>query len=263
MTATFSLLRRLLLDRKRILGWTALGAAASTILQIAFYPSVRDSFADVTDELPEAFFQLIGSDDFSTPEGFLQAESFGTYGPLLVLLVTISIGASSIAGTEHAGFMHLIATSPIPRYRIAVAAFLAMTVSGLIITFAIWFAIYVAGPVGDIDIAASRLTAASISLLLLGLAGGALSFGIGAATGKRGLAVGITAAVFLVSFLTYGLFPLADGLVDGRYVSLWYPYAENAPLENGLRFSHVIGLIAFITICAIGGLVGFGRRDLQ
>jgi len=117
MTATVSLLRHLILERRRILGWTALGAAATTLLQIVLYPSVLD---------------------FSSPEGFLQAESFGTYGPLLVLLVTISIGASSLAGTEHAGFMHLIATSPIPRYRIAAAAFLAMALSGLIITSAIW-----------------------------------------------------------------------------------------------------------------------------
>jgi ABC-2 type transport system permease protein len=263
MIATVSLLRRLILDRRRILGWTALGAAGSTILQIAFYPSVRDSFADMTDALPEAFFQLIGSDDFSSPEGFLQAESFGTYGPLLVLLVTISVGASSLAGTEQAGFMHLIATSPIPRSRIALAGFLAMAISGLIVTSAIWLAIFLAGPIGDIDIATSRLTAASTSLLLLGLAGGALSFGIGGATGKRGLAVGITSGVVLLSFLTYGLFPLADSLADGRYVSLWYPYAENTPLENGLRFSHVLGLVTFIAICTAGGVMGFGRRDLQ
>jgi ABC-2 type transport system permease protein len=260
--ASLVIARRFLTERRLLVGGVAVGASLTLSLQMAIYPSIRDSLGSMTEGLPDAFVQLIGSSDFASPEGFLQAEAYGTMGPILVILVAISMVSSSLPGAEASGRMTMLATSSVPRRAIGVGVALAVAAAVTLITTVYWVATMVGSAVAGLDIAVSRLSAAAFSLWLLGLSVGAIAFLVGAATGARGATIGVAGTVAVGSFLIYGLLPLSERVAWGRGVSLWYPYAEHEPLVHGADLRNTLLLVGIIMIGTVGGLSRFGRRDL-
>lgn len=262
MSPAFVLARRLAAERRVLIGGVSAGAAATLFLQVAMYPSIRDTFSDMSEGLPEAFTSLIGSADFASPEGFLQAEAYGTMAPILVILVAISVAASGIPGSESSGRMTMLATSSTSRRQIALGAALATAIAVTLVTFAYWLASILGSALGGLDIGLVELTAASFSLWLLGLAVGSIAFCVGAASGGRGSTIGVAATVAVASFLAYGLLPLSDRLAWGRHISLWFPYSDHQPLLTGFDFSNTIALL-LVTGCGVAlGVWLFTRRDL-
>lgn len=260
--ATLVIARRLLVERRLLVGGVAGGAAATLLLQVAMYPSIRDSFGEVAEGLPEAFTRLVGSDDFASPEGFLQAEAYGTMGPILVILVAISVAASGIPGAESSGRMTMLATSSLSRRSVGVGAALSIVGAVTVVVVSYWVATVFGSAVGDLDIGIGRLTAVAFSLWLLGLAVGGIAFAAGAATGARGATIGVPATVAVASFLTYGLLPLSEQFAWGRYFSLWFPYADHQPLTGGVDLSNALVLAAVAAVGVAIGLHFFERRDL-
>ena len=68
-------------QRRAFIAWAA-GLAAVAAMYAAFYPSVRDSAADLQgylENLPEALSRLFGG-DFTTPAGYLRSETFSALG---------------------------------------------------------------------------------------------------------------------------------------------------------------------------------------
>lgn len=262
MNAALVIARRLVTERRVLIGGVSVGASLTLLLQVAMYPSIRDSISDMSDALPEAFTRLVGSADFASPEGFLQAEAFGTMAPVLVILVAISVAASGIPGAEASGRMTMLATSANSRRTVALGAALSILAAVTTVVSVYWLTTIVGSSIGDLHIAIGHLTAAAVSLWLLGLAVGGVAFGAGAATGTRGATIGVATTVALGSFLTNGLLPLSERFAWGRRVSLWYPYADHRPLTTGFDLTNALVLLAVAVLCVGFGLVAFERRDL-
>jgi len=249
-------------ERRLLVLGVAFGASLTLALQVAIYPSLRDSFAEMSEGLPEAFTRLIGSEDFASPEGFLQAEAYGTMAPLLVVLVAISMAGSGIPRAESSGRMMLLATSSVTRRDIAVGAALSVIVAVSKVVAVYGVATILGSEFAGLDIRVDRLLAAAFSLWLLGLAIGAIAFAAAAATGSRAIAIACGSSVTVVSFLNHGLLPLSDSLAPGRYFSLWYPYADPKPLENGFDLASTVVLLAVSVSFFAWGVDRFRRRDL-
>ncbi|MEQ8839916.1 MAG: hypothetical protein RIB98_02970 [Acidimicrobiales bacterium] len=262
MTVALVIARRFLTERRLLVGGVALGAAVSLALQIGMYPSLRDSLGEMTEALPEAFTQLVGSEEFASPEGFLQAEAYGTIGPILVILVAISMASSGLPGAESSGRMAMLATSSATRRSIALGVWLSLLGAISVVVGVYWVTTVVGSAAGGLEIGVGRLTAAAVSLWLLGAAVGALAFGAGCVTGRRGPTVGGSATVAVASFLVYGLFPLSDRLAPARRLSLWFPYADHEPLVGGFDPAHASTLAAIAALGAVVGVWAFERRDL-
>ena len=86
----------------------------------------------------------------------------------------------------------------------------------------------------DMDISAGHLAAATLSAVLLALAYGAIAVLLGAATGRRTLAIGVTAAAAVAAYLVNGLAPLVHALKVPQKLSPFYHYAAGDPLRNGV-----------------------------
>jgi ABC-2 type transport system permease protein len=100
-------------------------------------------------------------------------------------------------------------------------------------------------------------------LALLGLAFGFLALGVGAATGSRGTAGGVSAAVALFSYLMNSFAPAVEGLEPYRVASLLYYYNGSDPLVNGFNPTHLGVLAGFGLLCLVVGWWAFRRRDLR
>ncbi len=258
-----ALVRRMLGQRRRLIFGFTLGAAALAAMTSALYSSFGDSYADLVDELPAAFDSMIGGADFSTAEGFLQVELFSIVAPGLVLAVAIMVGARSLAGAEEDGTLPLITTGPVRRSSVASAAILSTIMAAGFVSAGVFVGVVVGGRAGGVDVSLGRLAAACVSVWLFGAATGAISLAAGAFTGSRAAATMVGTVVGVGSYVIDSFFPLTSVLEPFAKFSLWYPYAANQPLANGLAVDHALILVAVAVVGSAVTLWGFERRDLR
>ena len=93
----------------------------------------------------------------------------------------------------------------------------------MLVGVVLWLAMLaIAGPAELEGITAAELAAATTQLVLFGACLGALAFAVGAATGRKALALGISAGVAVLAYLASGFFPQVEGLEWTRQVSRWH-----------------------------------------
>ncbi|MBD0338573.1 MAG: hypothetical protein ICV67_04705 [Thermoleophilia bacterium] len=113
------------------------------------------------------------------------------------------------------------------------------------------------------SVPAGHLGAATAGAGLLALGFGAIALLIGAATGRRGLAIGATASGAVAAYVVSSLAVLVDVLEPLRVASPYYHYAASDALRGGLAPGHT----AFLALLAAGSALlapaAFGRRDLR
>ncbi len=97
---------------------------------------------------------------------------------------------------------------------------------------------------------------------MLGLLFGSIAFALGAATGRRGLARGVTALLAVAAYLASTLSPLVHGLGALRQASPWFHALGVDPLATGFAAGHLLVLVGMTAAVVGAGLVAFDRRDL-
>lgn len=258
-------LRKELGDQRRaLLGWGG-GLVAMILMYASFWPSIRDNadqFEAYLENLPEAFRNLVGELSLTTPVGYLQSELFSFLGPALVLVFAIGTGARNIAGEEEQRTMDLLAVTPLTRGRIVLEKFAAMCITALGLGVLIWLGVIAIGPVFDLRIGAADLAAATLQLVLLGIAFGAIALFLGCWRGRRGLAIGITAGLAVATFLLDAFAPAVDGFEWAAKLTPFYYYSHSLPLANGLEPAHTAVLVAIAAAGLVGAVLAFDRRDV-
>jgi ABC-2 type transport system permease protein len=255
-------------DVRRSFLWWSLGLAGFVALIMAVYPTVKSnpSLNELAEDYPEAlkaFIGLGGQVDYSSPAGYLGIELFSLMVPLLLLVAAIGTGAGSIAGEEERGTLELLLANPVSRTRVVLekSAALALEVAGLGVV--LWLALWIGALTVGMDISAGKLAGATVGAVLLAVAYGAIALLLGAATGRRAVAIGLTAAVGVAAYLVNGLAPLVDGLEVPQKLSPFYHYASGDPLRQGVSVAHLAVLIGIAVAATALAPVLFSRRDVS
>jgi len=258
------LVRRELRDQRRgLLGWGG-GLVAMVLMYGSFWPSVRDNaaqFETYLKNLPDALRNIVGELSLGTPVGYLQSELFSFLGPALILVFAIGTGARSIAGEEERRTMDLLAAAPISRRRIVVEKFAAMTTTAFGIGAILAVAIITIGRAFGLEVPPANVAAATVQLVLLGLAFGAIAQLLSAWLGRRTLAIAVTAGLAVAMFLLDAFAPAVEGLSWASKLTLFYYYDERLPLRNGLDAGDAVVLIAVAALGLLLSTLAFDRRD--
>jgi ABC-2 type transport system permease protein len=252
-------------DQRKALVWWTVGFVGTVLLYSAFWPNVRDNASQLTKymkHMPEFMRNLVGGVDFTTPEGYIQSEVFSFLGPILLLVYAIGAGSRAIAGEEEAGSLDLLLSAPVGRRRVVLDKFWAMLAATFWLALAMWIALLAFGPAFDLRPGLEGFTAASLNLFLLALAFGAVALAVGAATGSKGLAVGVPSGVALITFILNTLAPSVHWLEPYRVLSPFYYYSGGDPILNGLDPLHAVVLGAITVVALASALWAFERRDL-
>ncbi|NLT43644.1 MAG: ABC transporter permease subunit [Anaerolineae bacterium] len=254
-------------DQTRSLLWWLFGVVAYIVFVMLFYPTLRQNSELLNDYLqafPEAFrLAFIGEvEDITSPNGFLASYVFSLIMPIILLVYAIIAGGDAIAGEEERGTLDLLLANPVSRSRVYLEKAANVAAGVLLISLATWASVVLGALPVDMSVSALRVAEVCVSLALFGLALGALALAVGAATGKKGTAGGVAAAVALFSYLMYSFAPSVAALRPYRAVSLLYLYNGADPLSNGLNLVHLTMLVAFTVACVAVGLYFFRRRDL-
>jgi ABC-2 type transport system permease protein len=255
-------------DLRRGLLWWSVGLAGMVALMAAVYPSIRDNPAlnRLVEDYPEAlkaFIAFGGSVDYVSGAGYLGIELFSFMLPLLFVIAAVAGGAGAIAGEEERGTLDLLLSQPVTRRGVATAKVSSAAAEVAILTIVLWLALWVGVALFDMGVPATNLLAASLTAGALGLAFGAIAFLVGAATGRRALAIGLTAALAVAAYLINALAPLVSGLGPLQKASPFYHYAAGDPLRQGFATGHVAILVAIAAVSIVAGIVLFERRDVH
>lgn len=249
-----------------VLGWAAFSAIWPA-MYVALYPSIgaMDGLQLMLEKLPPGMREFFASSslNLSTPEGFLNLELFTFVAPLLVLAYTVVVAGGATAGEEEKGTMDLLLANPIPRWRIVVEKSAAFAIGTLVIGVGMWLGAGAGAVLVSIDLDMWLVGQAIASAVLLGCALGGLALALGAITGRRWLAAGVSLMVTIAGFFLNGLGALVDWLEPWRPLSPFYHYIANDPLSNGLDAGHALVLVAWAVIGGIVAVIAFERRDLS
>jgi ABC-2 type transport system permease protein len=262
-----SVLAKSLRDLRRGFAWWVVGLVGYVALIASVYPSIRDNpeLDKLVESYPEAlraFIAFGGQLDFTSPAGYLGSELFSFMIPALFLVAAVGNGAGSIAGEEDRGTLDLLLSSPLSRTRIALEKLAALCLELLALGIVLWLALWVGARLFSMDISAGNLGGATAVLVVLAAAYGAIAFMLGGATGRKGLAVGVTVALAVAAYLVNSLAALVGALEPVQKLSPFYHYAAGDPLHEGLDPWHTLFLLAVGAAAATVGVVLFGRRDV-
>ena len=262
-----SVFAKTLRDLRRGFLWWSVGLVGMSALMVSVYPTVRGNpeLNKLVANYPEAlkgFFGFGGELDYTSAAGYLGMELFSFMVPLLLLIAAVAAGSGAIAGEEDRGTLELLMSLPVSRPRVALEKFFALAVESVALGFVVWLSLWVGARAVGMHIAAAKLAAATASAVALAVAYGAIALLVGCVTGRRGLAIGLTAAAAVAAYLVNSLAPLVSSLESVQKLSPFYHYAVDNPLRTGLAPAHVLILVAIAAVAAAAAALAVRRRDL-
>lgn len=258
--------RTLHVRRRSMIGWSV-GIAALAGITVAFWPIMPDprEMEQLMEQLPEGMLAAFGMaevEDLFSPEGYLDSQLFAMISPLVLLIFAVGCGAAAIAGDEERGTLELLLAQPLSRTRVLLerTGGIALLIATLVVIHAL--ALAVGGAIVGLDVAVEGFVAIHVSLLLLTLLFAGAALAVGAATGRRGLAIGVAAAIAVGGYLLDSFAPLVDWLEPLRPASPFYLYRGADPLSEGLDPVHSGALAAVALLTVAVAVWAFGRRDV-
>lgn len=254
--------RKSLRDQRRaLIGWGS-GTVLILALMAALWPSVRDMFdRELLSAYPEAMQRLFDIESMLTGAGFLNTELFSIVLPAMFIIYGIGRGARMVAGEERDGTLEVVIVSPVSRVRILLHKAAALAVGIVALGMLLLAAVLLAAAAFGMGIPAGHAAIGTLAMVLIGIQHGWLALAIGAATGRRTLAVGVAGTVAMAGYLLHVVGALLDA------VEPWQPLS---PFTQAIGTGPVSGTVpwgfAWLAIAAFGFLAAalplFDRRDI-
>lgn len=250
-------------QRRGLLGW-GIALAGVSLLYTGFYPSMGggEDLQALLDSMPEGFVEALGYDAVGTAAGYVQSTVFGILGPVLLLVFGIATGARLVAGQEEDGTLELEFAAPVSRRQVYLQRLAALWIDLVVLVVVVAVATGLLSAVLDMEVSVQALFAVTLPLLLLVVGFATLALATGAATGRRGLAIGVAAGLAVLAYVFNAIGPSA-GVEWMSTVSPFGWYLADDPMLEGLDVGGVPALAVVPVVAATAGLVAFERRDLM
>ncbi len=250
--------------RGQILGW-GIGAGLLGCMVIFLYPAFKDqttAFVEMLKGYPPALSAFFG--DFTQMAsylGWLNIE-FYSYGPPILAIFAVVVGTGLVAGEEEKGTLDLLLSHPIRRWRVVTDKFAAFAVATVLIMALIaLFFVGSSAMIGETS-QLGRLALATMNIVPITLAGGALALMASVLFRSRRLANMVALVVIIGSYFLESLGKTVDVLEPYRPIALFHYYDSSAALLQGIKWGDVGILLALTALFFVISLFAFQRRDI-
>ena len=223
----------------------------------------RDIDISIYTSLPDAFLSLFGIPADADIASLAYGAIYTGYGSLTLAAVVLVLGGASIAGEERKGTLGLLLGNPKSRTYVLVSKAGALVLVTGLGALVLWAVGRVTPEFLDVSVSGIHVEALILAMAVNALFYGALAMAIGAWTGSRGLASGVTAGIMVLSFVAVGLLPLIESLDFLAKAFPWYYFSGSDPHLNGVNWGHLAVLITGIVVFAVAAVIGVNRRDLK
>jgi ABC-2 type transport system permease protein len=245
--------------RKGLIGWTV-GISAFMLLYLSVYSSMA---ANPEVYGPAALAKFPGP--LKDLMGGLDNFTSGAYqmvGPLLFTMCAVTLGNQVIAQPEEKGTLELTLTLPIDRRRLFLERFAALTL-GLLGVALLTFAL-VAGMASALDMGVpfGNIAAAHAGLYLLVLFFGTVTATVGAATGRKSLAMAVTGVWAVGGYVVETLGRDVAAISWLRWLSPFHYFLDGRPVYQGLPVGDYLVLAGATVVLLLTAMLAFDRRDV-
>ncbi len=249
--------------RRSLVGWS-LAVAFVGGGYAAFWPTIDSpELQAALDNYPQALLEAINYTDISTAAGYLNATVYGLIVAVLLVVYGVGAGSRTIAGDEDAGTLDLILAHPLSRSRLALERFASFLVSVLIIIGVLWLALAaLQGPAQLDGISIGQFAAMHLHLFLFAGLFGAVSYAVGAATGRKSLAIAVGAGIAVFGFIANGIISQVQGWEWIRGLSPFQWLNGQNPLQTGVQGGNVLLMLSLTVVLVAAGTWLFNRRDV-
>lgn len=246
--------------RHMMLGWF-IGIMAVTMLTMSVYHSFSSGeIGQSLQSLPPAIQKLAGDiESFQSIGGYIAQQIFALRAPVLLIILSIALLVGLTAGEEQQGLTETHASLPLSRSRLllqklaAAATIVAIASAGTFV--GVILSLLFLGETFSVG----TLLQYVVNAGLIGFCYGLVGFFIGAATGKRALALGISSGFAFVSFIINSMAPTVSALETLDKLTLLHYYQTSGDYSFGKLA--VLLLLAAVLVAA--SLVTFNRRDIR
>jgi ABC-2 type transport system permease protein len=262
----FAIVRTSLYQRRwSLLAWV-LGAMTMVWLTLIFYPSFTkdDSLNQLVQSMPQQLRGLVGNaNNFKTIDGYLDTVVFNLRVPMVVVTMAIIYGINLTSGSEDRGTLSTLLAQSVSRGRILAEKFLALVLSILVVHVGVFAGIWAALFTIHDSFSVSRSVAITFTSFMLAVSCGALAFGLGALSGKKGLSSGLATVIVFGSYLINSLAPSVASLNGAQKFTLFYYYTQPSAATNGIDWSYTAVLALVAAVFVFVGWAMFRHRDVE
>ena len=232
--------------------WLLLGASIYRDIDLSIYT-----------DMPEVVRNLMGIPLGADVGALAYSLILGFAGAMTLASLALSMGSASIAGEERDGTFGLLLANPKTRTEVLLSKAGSMIILIGAAALLLWAGGLIVPALLDFGTEGMFLGAIIFHLFINALVYGFMAMMIGAWTGNRTKASGITAGVMIISYITVGLLPLINGLSDLARVIPWYYFDSSDPVMNGVHWGHIGVMVGLAATFAAVAVVGLNRRDLR
>jgi len=245
--------------------WT-LGLLAMVGIQLSVYPTVRSSAAGLKtflDNYPEALKQIFRMEDYTSGAGFLSTELFSMMLPLIFISIGASWGANASAQEEERRTADILLTLPISRVRILCLKIATAIFSQLLLATILVLTLVIGIRFVDLSLGTSKIIAGALTGALLGILFNSVATFLGAAWGKRSVALGGAIGMAIAGFLFFSLAPLVHTFDRLAPINPLQWTLGSRPLFNGIDIGYSVLSLFVALVFYAASLFVFKRRDIQ
>jgi ABC-2 type transport system permease protein len=259
--ATLPILSRVLRTRRFALTIWAASLAGVCGMYGGLYPMMEGMDLEaMIQSMPPAMVEALGYDDMTSAAGYVGSAVYGLVGLILLLVFGIGNGAGILAGREEDGFLELELTSPVSRGAIYTQRLGALWAQITVLVGIVSLVILVVDLAEGLAIPKADLAAATLQLWLVVGLFGSLAFAIGAATGRKGIALGGAAGVAVIAWMFNAIGPTVE-LDWMATVSPIGWYMDDNPLTRGFQPVDTLLLVGCACAVITGGWLRYRQRD--
>jgi ABC-2 type transport system permease protein len=262
----FNVFTKTLYDKRAfIIGWS-LGMMTLGFLMMIFYPAFhQDNGLDqLIQNLPAAFQGLVGDlSNLKQLPTYIGSQLFDVRIPIFVSILTIILAIGLTVAEEEKGQLRTLIALPLSRKHILFSKWLAIVAICLFTTIAAVVGIELGLGIISETLDLLVLLRLSAMMWLLAVAIATAIFGIGLATGKRGLTMGLAVIVTIGSFILTTFARSVEWLQSYEVISVFHYFPAATIAKDGIAAGDVLVYFAIIIVFLAVGIVGFRRRDVR
>lgn len=259
LTTTAIVLRHTLSRMRTTLLWWTIGVAVYTVINIAVYPSFKDSVLLEVKNYPETMVKAFGLENLDQIGPYLYAQVFLML-PLILAFFPIITYAGSLAGAEERGGLDVLLTQPMKRRSLVLATWLAAVIGVFVVLAATgilsWLLIVLIGEklgFGETMLAAWSVFPVTVAVSSIGLL-------LAAALRSRGVVLGAAIAITFLLYLIEVVGKIAPELDDLRWISPFRYF--NDVFTFDVPVWHYLLLVGFSLVMLALSVMVFERRDI-
>lgn len=233
-----------------------------TIITVALFPTLRDTFGESLKNVPEGAKSFIGdAATYQTIEGFVDLQIFAQM-IFFTIIMGVIVGTGLIAGEENDGTLQSLLSMPVSRSKVYFQKLWACATIVGVVCFALYIAVLLGALLVGESLPLGRTLTACFMLWLVTLVFTNFGFSMGAAVSRRGVSGAAAGMLAFVTYLISALAPNVKVLKIPNYFSPFKYFNNPSILINGLQLHDLAVILAINAALIFAGYIVFVKRDV-